>query len=50
MEKNREQQLLKHIERLNKRIADLYEKCTDLTYALEREKALTKSYKEQCKK
>ena len=50
MENNREKQLLRHIEKLEVKISDLYEKINDLTYALERQKSLTQTYKERCSK
>lgn len=39
---NREKQLLKIIERLERKISDLNEKCNNLSYALELEKSLNK--------
>ena len=43
MEKNREEQLMKKIKRLERKISDLYEKCNELSYALERERNSKKS-------
>lgn len=50
MTNNREEQLLRKIERLERKVVNLSEKCNELTYALERERQLTKYYREQRKK